>query len=126
MNAHTPDMDPFEHEHAHTLTDVQPAGETRWWKFVEETTRGAKQTEIAARADIDQSHISRWYRGYPPSVQFVTRFARAYGVNVQQALVEAGMITEEEADLHTVVVTSFADATKAQLLEELDRRLGGD
>lgn len=128
METHADDI-PDDHPHAPNMVDV-PADvtPTRWWLWVSEISHGASQLEIAAKAGIDNSHISRWKRGYQPSVQFVTKMARAYGVSTLRALVEAEMISEQEADIHTEVIASFSEATNEQLIEELQRRLlrGGD
>lgn len=117
---------PEEHLHAHTLTGV-PSDEipSPWWAYVQKIAGGARQLDIASHVGIDNSHITRWKQGYPPSVQFVTKFARAYGVNVQEALVAAEMITPEEAELRDVIVEDVSRMSTDTLLEELRRRTKG-
>lgn len=89
---------------------------TRWWKYVLVVSDGAPGAEVARRAEFDPSAISRWRRGDRPDVASALKFARAYGRNVLEALVEAGEITETEAALHDVQV-GVDDLTIIELLE---------
>lgn len=93
-----------------------------WWEYVRSVAGPVKQQEIAARADIDQSHFSRWKAGHAPTVGMVAKFARAYGVNVLEALVAAGMITEAEADLREVRVADLSTLSDDEFIAELRRR----
>lgn len=95
---------------------------TRWWAYVERVTEGAGGVEIARKAQFDPSAISRWKRGENPRWDFVLKFARAYGRNVLEALVEADFITEEEAQLHEIKV-GVDDLTTVELLEEALKRV---
>ena len=54
--------------------------------------------------------------------RFVVQFARAFNLNVLQALAEAELITDQEANLHEVKI-GIQDMSTHQLLEELARRI---
>ncbi len=95
---------------------------TRWWKYVVAVSNGVPGAEVARTAEFDPSAISRWRRGDKPDVASALKFARAYGRNVLEALVEAGVITESEADLHDVPV-GVDDLTIIELLEEALNRV---
>lgn len=81
-----------------------------------------KQKEIADRAGIDQSHLSRWKDGYPPSVPFIIKIAEAYGRNVLEAFVAAEILTDEQAQLREVRVTDPDELTDAEVLEQVRKR----
>jgi len=95
---------------------------TRWWIYVEAVTDGSSGVDIARKAEFDPSAISRWKRGDKAEVAFAVKFARAYGRNVLEALVEAEVITESEAKLHEVKA-AVGDLTTVELLEEALHRL---
>ena len=100
---------------------TQRMNTTRWWTYVLAVTDGASGVDVARKAQFDPSAISRWKRGDKPDVSFALKFARAYGRNVLEALVEAEVITETEAKLHEVQI-GVGDLTTVALLEEvLDR-----
>lgn len=63
------------------------------------TTPGADQTTIAKKAGTTQGTISRWMGGryLPDKAAPVAAFAQAYGRNVLEAFVAAGMLDEETA-----------------------------
>jgi transcriptional regulator with XRE-family HTH domain len=95
---------------------------TRWWLYVESVGRGAQQNEIAARADLDNSLLTRWKKGQAPAPQHVLKFARAYGRNVLEAFVAAEYITDDDAALREVTV-GLDSYTDQELSDELLRRL---
>ena len=95
---------------------------TRWWTYVETVTDGASGVEIGRKAQFDPSAISRWRRGDKPDVSFALKFARAYGRNVLEALVEAEVISPSEAKLHEVQI-GVCDLTTVELLEEVLKRV---
>ncbi len=101
--------------------------ETRWWQYVSRITPdGATATEVADKAGFDKSAMTRWKNGSAPDPYFVVKLARAYERPVKEALVEAGLITEEEAALTEVEVgadDALRGATDGALLEELRQRL---
>ena len=99
-----------------------PENQTRWWKYVQHITHGERATDIAHRAGFDQSALTRWKNGSNADPKFAVQLARAYNQNVLNALVECGLITEEEADLHEVT-TGVADLSTKDIIEELARRI---
>ncbi|WP_374457753.1 helix-turn-helix domain-containing protein [Nocardioides sp.] len=60
---------------------------------------GSDQAAIAARVGVSQGTVSRWLGGryLPDKAAVVAAFAKAYGHNVLEAFVAAGMLTELEA-----------------------------
>ena len=52
------------------------------------TTEGATKAEVSAKTDIANSTIAHQYRAGQLSATTVIAIARAYGVNVIQALVD--------------------------------------
>lgn len=95
---------------------------TRWYDYVTRVIEGMTARDAATRAGFDESAMTRWKQGKKADVKFVVQFARAFHQNVLQALAEAEIITDDEADLHEVKV-GLADMTTHQLLEELARRI---
>lgn len=81
-------------------------------------------TEAAKKSGISSSNFTRWKKGARADPDFVVKVARAYGVNVLEALVEAEFITEEEAKLRKVQVggVTLKEATNKQILDEILRR----
>lgn len=80
--------------------------------------------DAAKRAGFNQSAFTRWKNGAKADPDFVVKFARAFHLNVLEALVEAEFITRNEANLQEVTLggTALPDATNEQLLEEIMRR----
>lgn len=80
--------------------------------------------DAAKQAGFNQSAFTRWKNGAKADPDFVVKFARAFHLNVLEALVEAEFITEKEAQLHEVKVggVTLTDATNEQLLDEIMRR----
>jgi transcriptional regulator with XRE-family HTH domain len=71
-----------------------------WWAYVTRTAgMEATQKDIAERAEMEQSSLSRWKLGKnPPDAENVVRFARAYGKPPVGALIAAGYLEPHEAD----------------------------
>lgn len=80
--------------------------------------------DAAKQAGFNQSAFTRWKNGAKADPDFVVKFARAFHLNVLEALAEAEFITENEANLTEVTVggPALADATNEQLLDEIMRR----
>lgn len=80
--------------------------------------------DAAKKAGFNQSAFTRWKNGAKADPDFVVKFARAFHLNVLEALVEAEFITESEANLKEVSVggPALPDSTNEQLLEEILRR----
>lgn len=95
---------------------------TRWYEYVLRVTEGMTAREAADKAGFDQSAMTRWKNGHNADPKFVVQFARAFNQNVLLALVESGLITGEEANLHEVK-TGIGELTTQQLLEELALRI---
>ena len=53
--------------------------------------------DAAKKAGFNQSAFTRWKGGAKADPEFVVKFARAFNLNVLEALVEAEFITEDEA-----------------------------
>jgi len=101
---------------------IEPSHATRWYEYITRVTEGMTAREVAARAGFDESAMTRWKKGMNADPKFVVQFARAFHQNVLLALVEAELITDEEADLHEVRI-GVEDMTTHQILEELAQRI---
>lgn len=80
--------------------------------------------DAAKQAGFNQSAFTRWKNGAKADPDFVVKFARAFHLNVLEALVEAEFITEEEANLTEVTVggPTLSDATNEELVKEFLNR----
>lgn len=96
--------------------------ESRWWNYVQAVAGDVQAKEIADAVGIDKSNVTRWKQGSRPAVEFVLKFARAYGRPVVEALAESGFITDEEAGLREVKIGT-ADLTDVDLARELLTRI---
>ena len=98
---------------------------TRWWEYVTKVIGKDTYSAAANRAGFDKSAFTRWKNGARADPDFVVKFARNYNRNVLEALVAAGFLTDEEADLREVNTggTTLKEATDAELTEELLLRL---
>lgn len=96
---------------------------TRWYAYVLKVAGGMSAKEVADRAHFDQSAMTRWKNGLNVDPKMAVQFARAFNQNVLHALVEAGLITDAEADLHDVRAPLEAVSARS-LLDELARRIG--
>lgn len=99
--------------------------ETQWWKFVQRIAGDVPAKDIADRVGIDKSNVTRWKQGNNPAIPFVLKFARAYKTNVLHALVEAQILTPQEASTTEVPIgktEAISQATDTELLSELMRR----
>lgn len=98
---------------------------TRWWQYIEPVISGMTMRDAAKKAGFNQSAFTRWKKGAKADPDFVVKFARAFSLNVLEALAEAELITEDEANLREVTVDgpALSDATNEQLTDEVLRRL---
>lgn len=78
--------------------------ENRWWEYVASALNGMSALEAGRKAGFDSSAFTRWKKGARPDVDFVVKFARAFDLPVVQALVAAGFITDEEANVREVAI----------------------
>ncbi|MFW9228613.1 helix-turn-helix domain-containing protein [Corynebacterium striatum] len=97
---------------------------TRWWRYIEPVISDMTMRDAAKQAGFNQSAFTRWKNGAKADPDFVVKFARAFHLNVLEALVEAEFITEKEAKLKQITVggPSLTNATNEQLLDEIMRR----
>jgi hypothetical protein len=94
--------------------------QTRWSEWVERVAGNAAQSEISRRTGIAQTSIGRWRVGGKPTAGNIATFARAYGVKVVDALIAAGLLTEEEARVPLVVTRHLtAENLAAMSTDEL-------
>ncbi|WP_139812905.1 hypothetical protein [Prescottella equi] len=100
--------------------------ETRWWRYVQRVIGDDAYKDAASRSGFDQSAFTRWRKGAQPDVAFVVKFARGYHQSVLEALVEAEIITESEAQLQRVQVGKsevLRAISTEELADELSRRI---
>ncbi|AMO91624.1 hypothetical protein AWU68_1343 [Corynebacterium simulans] len=99
--------------------------ETRWWKYIAPVIGNMTMRDAAQKAGFNQSAFTRWKNGAKADPEFVVKFARAFDLNVLQALVEAELISQNEADLREVHIggVNLTDASPRQLAEEFLRRM---
>ncbi|WP_413462125.1 helix-turn-helix domain-containing protein [Corynebacterium kefirresidentii] len=93
---------------------------TRWWQYIEPIISGMTMRDAAKQAGFNQSAFTRWKNGAKADPDFVVKFARAFNLNVLEALVEAEFITEEEADLKEITVggPALSEASNEELVKE--------
>lgn len=77
--------------------------------------------DAAKQAGFNQSAFTRWKNCAKADPDFVVKFARAFHLNVLEALVEAEFITKDEANLKQITVggPALSDATNEELLQEI-------
>lgn len=101
----------------------------RWGEYVRRIIGNDRQIDVAQKTGIDQTTISRWLAEEREGVtrrissQSVAAFARGYGVSTLEAFVAAGFLTEQEAGVRPRRLPPLQQATKDELIAELDRRL---
>jgi hypothetical protein len=99
---------------------------TSWWEYVSDAMGDMSALEAGRKAGFDASAFTRWKKGASPDVGFVVKFARAFDLNVLQALVAAEIITEDEAGTREIRVgaaDALRTASAASLSDEVERRL---
>ena len=72
---------------------------TRWWDYVERLrdAAGWSNADLSRAADVDQSVIGRWQNhGAIPEPRTVRAVALAFGRDVREAAIAAGMFTADE------------------------------
>lgn len=96
-----------------------------WSDYVASKLASFNQEQIALRSGVSQATISRWAAGkQPPSVEKAIEFARNLGDSPVAALVALGAITSAEAGKVVMVQASAAELSDAELVREIERRLG--
>lgn len=81
------------------------------------------QTAIAKKVGVSQKTVSRWQHGDLPSPAQAAAVAIAYGGNVLEAFVAAGLITAEQAQMNTPQEIDLAAVGNLDLAQEVSRRL---
>lgn len=100
-----------------------------WADYLNRHAGSETGREVASKLGVTESNISRWRRGgQTPDVKYVVAFARAYGRPVLEALVEAEVITEEEAKARPRLAPDPDQLSDDDLLRILRDRLnrGGE
>ncbi|MGB3362015.1 MAG: helix-turn-helix transcriptional regulator [Rhodococcus qingshengii] len=99
--------------------------ETRWWAYVQKLIGNDTAQDAAKRAGFSKSAFTRWKQGANADPEFVVQLARAYKVNIVEALAESGLITDDEAALRLVPVGKteiLRSISIAELAEEIIRK----
>lgn len=98
-------------------------GSNLWSTYVLDVApRGAhKQSEIAERVGVSQGAISKWMAGkaVPDEAAPVAAFARAFGRNVLESFVAAGLLSEAEAGRGLPTASRQYLAELREMLDEL-------
>lgn len=84
----------------------------------------ASVNAVAQRAGLVQTTLSRQVKAGQFSPETVVAVANAYGRDVLDALVVAGVITTEQIRSHGIQ-HALADASDAEIAAEVMRRMGG-
>lgn len=96
--------------------------------YLERITGGATRAQIAKHAGVSGSTITRWDPAREdhirPKADAVIAIAHHYGEPPLEALIEAGILTEQDARV-TVTAKSLSEYDHAALLRELQHRLDG-
>jgi hypothetical protein len=97
------------------------------WVQAQVDLRGYSSVKEAAHAlDIYPSVLRQWLSIVRrPSHSVVRRAATAFDVHIQEVLVAADYMTEEESGLVDAVPASVRHFTIGQMLEEIGRRTEG-
>lgn len=109
---------------------LEPVDERiRWSSYVDATSDGVRNSEIARRAGVDPATVGRWRSGSTdPNPRQVVAYARAFGRPPVEALIAAGYLTAEEAEVPVAVAPAdpLAAVSTGRLLREALRRVEAD
>jgi transcriptional regulator with XRE-family HTH domain len=94
-----------------------------WPEYVRRIAGGMRQEQISALTGISQTTVSTWLRGAPglPRAESVIAFARGFKVAPVQALVAAGYLQTDEANVKAR--TPLSEYEELELVDELRRRM---
>jgi hypothetical protein len=97
---------------------------TAWSRYIDSTSLGDMNTAIAEKVNVDPATVGRWRAGsVDPRPRQVVVYARAYGQSPISALIGAGYLTPEEAEVEvSISTTTLSDFPTTSLAEELLRR----
>jgi len=98
--------------------------DTGWWPFLQRhlDERGWTATDLAVKARINASTVSRWKSGAEVTVANARTIAEVLGAPPLAVFIAAGIITEQEAQLRETEPDARR-LTNAALLAELKRRI---
>lgn len=95
-----------------------------WWDYISALRpAGMSDRKLAAHIEVTPATVSRWRAGKPAAATEVVRAARCFGVSPVEALVAAGLLTDEETRLWRTGTFSLSDVSLSALLQELQVRL---
>lgn len=86
---------------------------------MQKVTGGATQTAIAERTGIAQSSVNRWKSVIPKS-ENVIAFAKAYRRPPLEALMQAGLVSDEDIEL-TSAPRDYSELTAEELVIEMGK-----
>lgn len=92
-----------------------------WMDYVKRVAGSDTPSDIARRTGLGPSSVTRWQIS-APKPDNIRAFAKAYNRPVLEAFVEAGLLTQEEADV-TTLPADLAEVDSDALLAEIRRRL---
>lgn len=92
--------------------------------WYQDVTNGDSVNAVALKAGLIQSTLNRQVRAEALAPESMVAIARAYGSDVLDALMVAGLITREDIRAHGARVT-LRDVLDAEIAGEVSRRLGG-
>jgi hypothetical protein len=92
-----------------------------WWEYVERVAGTTNQTEIARRVGLSQPSVNRWRTSLPKSENVIT-FAKAYGRPPLEALLAAGIVSDEDIEI-THAPANLSEVETDTLLAEIRRRI---
>lgn len=95
---------------------------TTWFEAL---SNGDAINAAAKKAGVDQATLNRQLAKGVLSPAMTVALARAYQVDVLDALVTQGLITDDDIAAHGIRV-SLADASDAELARAISERLTGD
>lgn len=93
-----------------------------WSEYVRRVAGSFTQMQIAEKTGLAQSSVGAWLRGQPgiPRAESVITFARTFRQSPIEALVAAGYLSVEEADMQER--TPLSRYTRDELFDELSTR----
>ncbi|NKS29604.1 helix-turn-helix domain-containing protein [Rhodococcus hoagii] len=97
---------------------------TKWWDYIERGLRekGLTQSALADAVGVNRSSASGWKNGAAPKPATVVAVAEALGTPISEALIAAGLMTEEELGVNRTI-PDIELLSDDQLIAELNRRL---
>lgn len=95
-----------------------------WSKYVKQHLAGRNQTELAAVVGVSQAAISRWLKdSQGVDADKAVEFVRRVGDTPIAALVAAGFLTPDEAQVRPAAAPDFSQLSNDELLELVRSRM---